>query len=83
MPGAASLEDAFARAKAAIAEREKKENEIPSDPQASFGNDLHAVLEASPMHIGARGGVITQVLPQGLQPGLPTGVQPVRGGDRQ
>jgi hypothetical protein len=61
LPSAPSLEDAFARAKAAIAEREKKENEIPSDPQASFGNDLHAVLEARPMRIGARGGVITQV----------------------
>jgi hypothetical protein len=75
LPGAASLEDAFARAKAAIAEREKKENEIPSDPQASFGNDLHAVLEASPMHIGARGGVITQL-------SRPS-VQPAGGGDRQ
>ena len=75
LPGAASLEDAFARAKAAIAEREKKENEIPSDPQASFGNDLHAVLEASPMHIGARGGVISQL-------SRPS-VQPAGGGDRQ
>jgi hypothetical protein len=63
LPGATSLEDAFARAKSAIAVREKKENEVPSDPQAFFGSDLQAVLEKSPMRAGARGGVIVQVLP--------------------
>jgi hypothetical protein len=75
LPSAVSLEDAFAHAKAAIAEREKKENEIPSDPQASFGNDLHAVLEASPMRIRTRGGVITQI--------APPRIRPVGGGDLQ
>lgn len=74
LPNAASLEDAFARAKAAIAGREKKENAIPSDPQAFFGSDIRAVLEASPMRSGAHGGVIAAI------PSLPT-VQAAPGGD--
>jgi hypothetical protein len=63
LPNAASLEDAFTRAKSAIAAREKTENEIPSDPQAFFGSELRTVLEKSPMHAGAHGGVIVRVQP--------------------
>jgi hypothetical protein len=62
LPNAASLEDAFARAKATIAAREKQENEIPSDPQAFFGADISAVLKASPMHAGTRGGLIIRTI---------------------
>jgi hypothetical protein len=63
LPNAGTLEDAFARARTAIAEREKKENEVPSDPQAFFGADIRAVLEASPMRAGARGGMTTRISP--------------------
>jgi hypothetical protein len=63
LPNASSLEDAFTRAKSAIAAREKTENEIPSDPQAFFGSELRTVLEKSPMHAGAHGGVIVRVQP--------------------
>jgi hypothetical protein len=62
LPGATTLEDAFARAKSAIAAREKKEHEIPSDPQAFFGSDLRAVLEQSPMRAGTHGGVIARTV---------------------
>jgi hypothetical protein len=72
LPDASSLEDAFARAKAAIAVREKGENEIPSDPQAFFGGDIRGVLQASPMRTGVHGGVITQVSP-GLTAPAPRG----------
>jgi hypothetical protein len=60
LPKATSLEDAFARAKAAIAARENQEKEIPSEPQAFFGADIRAVLKASPMRAGAHGGVSTR-----------------------
>jgi hypothetical protein len=60
LPHASSLEDAFARAKTAIAAREKQENEIPSDPQAFFGGEIRTALQANPMRAGARGGVITR-----------------------
>jgi hypothetical protein len=83
LPKAASLEEAFARAKTAIAAREKQENEIPSDPQAFFGADISAVLKASPMRAGAHGGLITQVSP-GLPPASAApaapGVHAARGG---
>jgi hypothetical protein len=69
LPNAKSLEDAFARAKSAIAVREKQEHEIPSDPQAFFGGDISRVLEASPMRIGARGGMVTGIRPSMVQPG--------------
>jgi hypothetical protein len=64
LPQASSLEDAFSRAKAAIASRERLENQIPSEPQSFFGGDLRAVLQASPMRIGVHGGVITQFSPK-------------------
>jgi len=40
LPQARSLEDAFATAKKAIGERERRENETPSDPQAYFGAEI-------------------------------------------
>ena len=46
LPDASSLRDAFEKAKAAIAVREKAEGETPSDPQAYFGFDLEAHLAA-------------------------------------
>ncbi len=64
LPDASSLEDAFGRAKAAIAAREHQEHETPSNPQAFFGVDLGVVLKASPMQIGGHGGVITQISPK-------------------
>jgi hypothetical protein len=55
MPGAKTLQDAFQSAKAAIAAREKRENEAPSEPQAFFGGDISAVLERNPMRVVPRG----------------------------
>jgi len=46
LPGAKSLRDAFEAAKKAIAERERREHETPSNPQAYFGADLEAKLAA-------------------------------------
>lgn len=46
LPGAKSLREAFERAKAAIAAREKQEHETPSEPQASFGREISALLES-------------------------------------
>lgn len=57
LPDAASLEEAFVHARAAIAQRELRENEVPSDPQAFFGGELRAVLQKHPMHGATRGGV--------------------------
>jgi hypothetical protein len=74
LPAAATLEDAFNHAKSVIAVREKQESEIPSDPQAFFGSEIRAVLEASPMHGGAHGGV-TAAIPR------PSTVQRTRSGD--
>jgi hypothetical protein len=69
LPNAKSLEDAFTRAKSAIAARERQENEIASDPQAFFGSEIIKVLEASPMRTGGHGGVVTRVSPSTMQPG--------------
>jgi hypothetical protein len=55
LPHAKTLQDAFAEAKAAIAARERQENETPSDPQAYFGTQINAVLERNPMRIEPRG----------------------------
>lgn len=44
MPRAISLREAFAQAKAAIAEREKYEKVTPSDPQAFFGEAIEKKL---------------------------------------
>jgi hypothetical protein len=49
LPNATSIEDAFNKAKAAIALREAREGQKPSDPQAYFGSELQQVLEANPM----------------------------------
>ena len=60
LPASASLQDAFARARAAIAAREKREGEIPSDPQAFFGDDISKLLERYPMRAaGTRWGGTT------------------------
>jgi hypothetical protein len=55
LPHAKTLQEAFAQAKAAIAARERRENETPSDPQAYFGTQINAVLERNPMRIEPRG----------------------------
>jgi hypothetical protein len=46
LPGARSLQDAFERAKAAIAVRERRERVDASNPQAYFGTELQAKLAA-------------------------------------
>ena len=46
LPGARTLRDAFGTAKAAIAEREHREHETPSNPQAYFGAEMEAKLAA-------------------------------------
>jgi hypothetical protein len=46
LPGAKSLRDAFETAKKAIAEREQREHETPSNPQAYFGAEIEAKLAA-------------------------------------
>ena len=45
LPGAKSLRDAFEAAKKAIAAREHREHETPSNPQAYFGPEMEAKLE--------------------------------------
>ena len=47
LPEAASLREAFATAKTAIAAREHEEQETPSNPQAYFGFDVEAHLAAA------------------------------------
>ena len=47
LPKAKTLRDAFAKAKAAIAERERSEGMTPSEPQAFFGPALEKILEDS------------------------------------
>ncbi len=54
LPGARTLQEAFERAKAAIAVRERQEHQTPSEPQAFFGPALSAVLERNPMRIDPR-----------------------------
>src|SRR5579859_630953 len=46
VPGAKSLRDAFEAAKQAIAAREQREHETPSNPQAYFGAEIEAKLAA-------------------------------------
>jgi Peptidase C13 family len=46
LPGAKSLRDAFEAARKAIAEREHREHETPSNPQAYFGAEIEAKLGA-------------------------------------
>jgi hypothetical protein len=55
LPQSKSLQEAFERARAAIAEREKKEHETPSEPQAFFGTAIVEVLNRHPMRDGKRG----------------------------
>jgi hypothetical protein len=49
LPDAKTLQEAFERAKAAIAVREQKEHETPSEPQAFFGREISEVLDRNPM----------------------------------
>jgi hypothetical protein len=49
LPRARSLEEAFATAKAAIAQREAAEQVAPSVPQAFFGADIMRLLAQRPM----------------------------------
>lgn len=56
LPDAASLEDAFEKARAAIAAREHAEGETPSNPQAYFGFDLEAHMATRPGASLARAG---------------------------
>ena len=46
LPGSKSLRDAFEAAKKAITEREHREHETPSNPQAYFGAEIEAKLAA-------------------------------------
>jgi hypothetical protein len=50
LPEARSLRDAFDKAKAAIAVRERREHVEPSKPQAFFGTELEAKLAAMKDH---------------------------------
>src|SRR6266404_1539990 len=45
LPGAKSLHEAFEAAKKAITEREHREHETPSNPQAYFGAEIEAKLK--------------------------------------
>jgi hypothetical protein len=49
LPDAKTLQEAFERAKAAIAVREQKEHETPSEPQAFFGREISELLNRNPM----------------------------------
>jgi hypothetical protein len=53
LPTAPSLHDAFDAAKAAIALRERHEHVTPSNPQAYFGRDMQAKLDAIERKSGA------------------------------
>jgi peptidase C13-like protein len=55
LPAAPTLQEAFEKAKAAIAAREKEEHETPSEPQAYFGEEISAVLEHNPMRVEPSG----------------------------
>jgi hypothetical protein len=55
LPDAKTLRGAFERAKAAIAMREQKEHETPSEPQAFFGSAISGVLDLNPMRTGKHG----------------------------
>jgi hypothetical protein len=54
LPSAKTLQQAFERAKAALALREKREHETASEPQAFFGSEISALLDRNPMR--GRGG---------------------------
>jgi hypothetical protein len=56
LPTAPSLHDAFDAAKAAIALRERREHVTPSNPQAYFGRDMQAKLDAMERTSRAGGG---------------------------
>jgi hypothetical protein len=60
LPEAKTLQEAFDRARAAIAVREQKEHETPSEPQAFFGSAISDVLDRNPMRTGkhVRGAVM-------------------------
>lgn len=64
LPDAKTLQEAFERAKAAIAVREQKEHETPSEPQAFFGSAISGVLDLNPMRTGrhARGAVMAHMV---------------------
>jgi Peptidase C13 family len=49
LPNAQNLEDAFKRAKEAIALRETQEHQKASEPEAYFGDELQRVLDVNPM----------------------------------
>jgi hypothetical protein len=55
LPAAATLQEAFEKAKAAIAAREREEHETPSEPQAFFGQELASVLDRHPMRVEPAG----------------------------
>ncbi len=55
LPRARTLQDAFATARAAIAERERQEHETPSQPQAYFGTQISDLLQRNPMRIEPHG----------------------------
>ena len=52
LPGARSLRDAFEKARAAIAQRERREHVDASRPQAYFGSDLENKLEHLTQSLG-------------------------------
>jgi len=49
LPRARTLQDAFARTRSAIAQRENVEHVTPSDPQAYFGRQIEQLLLQQPM----------------------------------
>jgi hypothetical protein len=55
LPHAKTLQDAFEQAKAAIAARERQEQQTPSQPQAYFGSRISEALKGNPMRILPRG----------------------------
>lgn len=63
LPVSTTLAEAFERAGAAIAARERAEHQTPSEPQAYFGAGLRAILKTLPMHAGARNAVTARALP--------------------
>ncbi len=65
LPGAKTLQEAFERARGAIAVREQKEHETPSEPQAFFGSAISGVLDRNPMRTGKheRGAVTVSSAP--------------------
>jgi hypothetical protein len=66
LPGAKTLQEAFERARGAIAMREQKEHETPSEPQAFFGSAISGVLDRNPMRPGKheRGAVMVSSAPR-------------------